>query len=404
MERTEPNSVGLHQIMDQNIRKYSRDSCHFTIMVVGNPGCGRTTLMNTLFGELLFPYESLQQDSFKAYRLRLKEEDVTLEVSLIDTGGLDPSEYSCVSIARYIDAQHLQYIFQEEQPHRKKIRDNRVNCCLFFISPNVHEVSTRELTAMKELSSRVNLVPVLGKCDTFSPTELETIRRKAQEKLQENYIVCDLSADGSYQDLIDQIRSDMPYAVIGSNQVYPNYDGKDVRGRKYAWGLAEVENPDHCDFVKLRALLMSDYTLDFILSTEVHYERFREYCLSKRLEFYESKHLGPIDYSDPISVFRAYHEVTMSETLKNLILDEALFRGHELHIKNKITREVQFQEQKFKEWKRELVAKQDLCNADIDEMQEKCLLLKEEISRLERSSPDQFVLESTEDTSLSSSQ
>jgi septin family protein len=28
-------------------------------------------------------------------------------------------------------------------------------------------------------------------------------------------------------------------------------NGKKLRGRMYPWGIAEVENPDHCDFIFL---------------------------------------------------------------------------------------------------------------------------------------------------------
>ena len=117
---------------------------------------------------------------------------------------------------------------------------------------------------------------------------------RVRETLQQNSIVCDLSSDGSYQDMTEQIRAQMPYAVIGSNQVHPNFEGKMVRGRKYAWGLAEVENVDHCDFVTLRTLLMTNHMLDFIQSTEVHYEKFREFCLTKRLEYFERTYCGQV--------------------------------------------------------------------------------------------------------------
>jgi hypothetical protein len=32
--------------------------------------------------------------------------------------------------------------------------------------------------------------------------------------------------------------------------------GKKVRGRQYPWGVVEVENPEHCDFVKLRSAVV----------------------------------------------------------------------------------------------------------------------------------------------------
>ena len=33
--------------------------------------------------------------------------------------------------------------------------------------------------------------------------------------------------------------------------------GRRVRGRRYPWGIVDIENPDHCDFVRLRSLLVS---------------------------------------------------------------------------------------------------------------------------------------------------
>ena len=47
----------------------------------------------------------------------------------------------------------------------------------------------------------------------------------------------------------------VPFAVVGANQVI-EVRGRKVRGRMYPWGVVEVENPEHCDFIKLRTMLM----------------------------------------------------------------------------------------------------------------------------------------------------
>ena len=47
----------------------------------------------------------------------------------------------------------------------------------------------------------------------------------------------------------------VPFAVIGANTVI-EVKGRKVRGRMYPWGVVEVENPEHCDFIKLRTMLM----------------------------------------------------------------------------------------------------------------------------------------------------
>ena len=48
----------------------------------------------------------------------------------------------------------------------------------------------------------------------------------------------------------------MPFAVVGANAMV-EIKGKKMRGRQYPWGIVEVENPAHCDFVKLRTMLIT---------------------------------------------------------------------------------------------------------------------------------------------------
>lgn len=50
------------------------------------------------------------------------------------------------------------------------------------------------------------------------------------------------------------LKEAVPFAVVGSTTVL-DVGGKKVRGRQYPWGVIEVENPNHCDFIKLRCLL-----------------------------------------------------------------------------------------------------------------------------------------------------
>ena len=56
----------------------------------------------------------------------------------------------------------------------------------------------------------------------------------------------------------------VPFAVIGSNTVI-EVRGRKMRGRMYPWGVVEIENPEHCDFLKLRTLLVLVILSAFIL-------------------------------------------------------------------------------------------------------------------------------------------
>lgn len=79
------------------------------------------------------------------------------------------------------------------------------------------------------------------------------------------------------------IHDALPYSVIGSTDLVYTPDGRQVRGREYVWGVAEVENDDHCDFKKLRNLLIRTHMLDLILSTEENiYEKYREDQMANR--------------------------------------------------------------------------------------------------------------------------
>ena len=57
-----------------------------------------------------------------------------------------------------------------------------------------------------------------------------------------------------------EIMSKIPFAIVGSNTAVKTKDGRIVRAREYPWGVIEVDNEEHCDFVKLRQMLIRYYS------------------------------------------------------------------------------------------------------------------------------------------------
>lgn len=56
-----------------------------------------------------------------------------------------------------------------------------------------------------------------------------------------------------------------------------------MRGRKYPWGVAEVDNPEHCEFSKLRDMLIRTHLQDLKdVTAESLYEEFRKEAVSRR--------------------------------------------------------------------------------------------------------------------------
>lgn len=80
------------------------------------------------------------------------------------------------------------------------------------------------------------------------------------------------------------LRSLLPFSVIGSNEVFDVGNSTMIRGRKYPWGMLDVEDTSISDFVVLRNALLISHLHDLKDYThEVLYERYRTEALSGRL-------------------------------------------------------------------------------------------------------------------------
>ncbi|CAD7678724.1 unnamed protein product [Nyctereutes procyonoides] len=76
----------------------------------------------------------------------------------------------------------------------------------------------------------------------------------------------------------------LPFAVVGSRDEV-KVGKRMVRGRQYPWGVLQVENENHCDFIKLRDMLLCINMEDLKEQTHIqHYERYR-CCKLKKTGF-----------------------------------------------------------------------------------------------------------------------
>lgn len=77
-----------------------------------------------------------------------------------------------------------------------------------------------------------------------------------------------------------ELMSKMPFAVVSSETEF-EHGGKKIRGRRYPWGIIDIENEEHSDFVKLRQMLIRSHLEDLRAHTnEVLYENYRSQKLS----------------------------------------------------------------------------------------------------------------------------
>ena len=91
----------------------------------------------------------------------------------------------------------------------------------------------------------------------------------------------------------EEIAAKIPFAVVGSDREVPTRDGRSVRGRAYPWGVIEVDNEEHCDFVKLRQMLI-----------RTNMEELREHTNDVLYENWRSEKLVQLGIVQDPSVFR----------------------------------------------------------------------------------------------------
>ncbi|RKO92814.1 Septin-type guanine nucleotide-binding (G) domain-containing protein, partial [Blyttiomyces helicus] len=192
----------------------------------------------------------------------IEEKGFTVRLTVIDTPGFGDyvnNEDCWEPIVEFIDEQHNNHMHHESRSKRNRPDDMRVHVCLYFIQPTGHTLKPLDIEVMKKLSTRVNLIPVIAKADTLTPADMLTFKDRIRDCISHHNISVyspPIQSDDEESTRRNQsIFSAMPFSVIASESDV-NVNGEKVRGRQYLWGVAEVENEAHCDFKKLRNLLI----------------------------------------------------------------------------------------------------------------------------------------------------
>uniref|UniRef100_A0A3B4V5B8 Septin n=1 Tax=Seriola dumerili TaxID=41447 RepID=A0A3B4V5B8_SERDU len=291
--------VGFATLPNQVHRKTVKKGFTFTLMVAGESGLGKSTLINSLFLTDLYKDRKVpnaeerinQTVDIVKHTISIEEKGIKLRLSIIDTPGfgdaIDNTESSCQSsqIEDYIDQQFEQYFRDESGLNRRNIQDNRVHCCLYFISPFGHGLRPLDVECMRALHEKVNIVPILAKADSLTEAEVCRKKMKIREDIRQfginiyQFPECDSDEDEDFQRQDQLLKDSIPFAVIGSN-VQMESKGRKFRGRVYPWGVVEVENPAHSDFLLLRNMLVRTHMQDLKdVTRETHYENYRAQCI-----------------------------------------------------------------------------------------------------------------------------
>ncbi|KAG0155942.1 hypothetical protein PDIDSM_3115 [Penicillium digitatum] len=295
-------------------KKNVKKGIQFCLMVCGASGTGRTTFVNTLCGKQVLEGKDAD-DAANAHleegvrikpvtvELELDEEGTRIALTIVDTPGFGdqidnearhvPTDTPHIfgEIVGYLERQYDDILAEESRIKRNpRFRDNRVHALLYFITPTGHGLRELDIELMKRLSPRVNVIPVIGKADSLTPAELAESKKLIMEDIEHYRIPVynfpyDIEEDD--EDTVEEnaeLRGLMPFAIVGSED-FVEIDNRKVRARQYPWGVVEVENPRHSDFLAIRSALLTSHLADLKeITHDFLYENYRTEKLSKSVD------------------------------------------------------------------------------------------------------------------------
>ncbi|KAJ6001854.1 hypothetical protein N7499_002279 [Penicillium canescens] len=380
--------VGFANLPNQWHRKSVRKGFNFNVMVVGESGLGKSTLVNTLFNTSLYPPKERtgpnadiipKTVSIQSTSADIEENGVRLRLSVIDTPGFGDfvnNDDSWRPIVENIEQRYDTYLEAENKVNRSNIVDNRIHACVYFIQPTGHSLKPLDIEVMRRLHTKVNLIPVIAKADTLTDEEVAAFKQRILADIEQHSIQI---FEGPRYELDDEetiaenqeIMSKVPFAVVGANSEVTTADGRRVRGRSYPWGIIEVDNEEHCDFVKLRQMLI-----------RTHMEELKEHTNNFLYENYRSDKLTQMGVAQDPSVFKEVNPAVKQE--EERALHEQKLAKMEAEMKMVFQQKVAEKESKLKQSEDELYARHREMKDQLDRQRGE---LEEKKNRLESGRP-----------------
>ena len=253
----------LKGLRQQLIKELEQHGECVTIMVVGETGVGKTSLLSNLFHQQTRVARLVDE---RRRTLRVQEQVVTFDMGgvpfsarLVDSPGYGDSldlARTFSTCVRYIDGCFRAALRSEQRIRRGDARAQKqdkklVDVVLYFFSP--HRAKEIDMDFLRAMRGKASIVPVLAKADTMTTAELQDFRATVTAALESAGIEIAHS----------------PFAVVCAER--PAKGGR--RGRAYPWGMALSAEGAHSELPQLRAFLLTDGLLGLREAAAAHLRR-----------------------------------------------------------------------------------------------------------------------------------
>lgn len=337
---TLPEDIGLDSVPDKIRRRSIIEGFHINILIIGRRGLGTTTLMNALFISSLVDKE--RPNSLSTFKNEVYENDICLKTSITTYHNNDINE-----VLQFLETRNSEY-FESEQGLTRPRLDTRIHLTLYLLPTDT--VTSDEISMMKKVSEKCNLVPLISKADSFTRDELANYKQKINDLINENEInifkpEIYKGDDRELDEETTAILNRYPLAIYASTESH-EFNGESRLGRLYPWGFLDIENDETNDFISLRKLIVSNHLDDFINFTDIVFyneyrkvhmesERVDELLKTRRIErikaemekIYEERSKINLDKKDPtpnaLNLEVNMENDTLGEKVKNINLEES---------------------------------------------------------------------------------
>ncbi|KAI8870308.1 Septin [Ramicandelaber brevisporus] len=381
---TTSGQLGLSLINDQLIRRCTRYQHVFNLMVLGQESLGKSTFVNTLFGDsTLLPTDDDDDDDgpqFREFVYDIEESiprkpllpPVNVRLSITDVqrfgDSLDRQDH-IDTVATNLEDRFQSYLDAERDPYqiRRDIRDERVHLVLYFVAPRSGKLSKFDRAALREVSTRANVVVLIGKSDTLTAEEKAAQKRKIMADLAASDIVTyppiheEWDDDDEYDeenivdieecDELEELKRLMPFAVAGSND-FEIINGQRRRVRRLGNNsnpvIIDIEDPSISDVSAVRRLVT--ICLDDLVTRthSVHYALYRS-------EVMRNKEKRPISIFVGDDMFESKLETRRKELVDQMERQELEFRARFIQEVEKKDGELKNKQRELKQMEKELI-------------------------------------------------
>ncbi|CAG9320010.1 unnamed protein product [Blepharisma stoltei] len=261
---------------------------HFNIMLAGDSGLGKSTFIQTYLALKFFDISSSIFHEDKGIYPATKDithnqavktlDNLTLLVDMVDTPGYGGDFKDIKAWINYIERfliTQIKLFYKRNSSNPETIKDDtRIHLCMYFVEgPKLKE---NDIYALKILQKYVNVIPILAKADICTIEEIKRFKKNIIKQAQYEDIVffdC-VSCLGSLKDELfsGPLGLSPPFAII-SGITLVELNERCIYGRQYPWGIADMNNPRHCDYLLFNRFLIGYFLQSAIKSTKILSDR-----------------------------------------------------------------------------------------------------------------------------------